>query len=101
MMGKASFDGYDGMVFEFSGDTKTPFYMKGTPLALSIAWFAADGTFIAARDMTPCLEAVRCPTYAPGPAYRYALEVPRGTLGSLGVGAGSVLELGAACGSST
>jgi uncharacterized membrane protein (UPF0127 family) len=82
-----------GMVFVFESDTSSAFYMRNTPMPLSIAWFRADGTFVSTRDMEPCQTDFRCPTYGPTGPYRYALEVPKGDLDDLGVGKGSRLEL--------
>ena len=86
--------GYDGMLFRFEADTDTSFFMRSTPLPLSIAWFDARGSFLGATDMPPCPDDVQeCPTYAPPRPFRVALEVPQGKLADLGVGAGAVLEL--------
>jgi uncharacterized membrane protein (UPF0127 family) len=97
LMHRTDLAGHDGMVFRFPADVTAEFYMKDTPLPLSIAWFDVGGSFVAAADMDPCLDQVRCPTYGPGAPYRYALEVPRGALPGLGIGAGSHLSLGGAC----
>ena len=97
LMGRSDLAGHDGMVFRFATATTTPFYMRNTPLPLSIAWFDDAGRFISSTDMDPCLGRTDCPTYAAARAYRYALEVPRGGLTTLGVGAGAHLVLGAGC----
>ena len=89
--------GHDGMLFRFRLPTSTPFYMRNTPLPLSIAWFDATGRLISTADMDPCLGRTDCPTYAAARAYRYALEVPRGGLTNLGVGPGAQLVVGAGC----
>lgn len=89
--------GYAGMIFRFPQDTTSGFYMRNTPMPLSIAWFKADGQFVSSADMEPCADREGCPTYAPEGPYRYALEVPRGQLPRLGVGRGSVLHLGGRC----
>lgn len=89
--------GYDGMVFQFPRSTTSAFFMRNTPMPLSIAWFAADGRFISSADMDPCPDRDGCPTYSPAAPYRFALEVPRGQLARLGIRAGSVLQLGGRC----
>lgn len=89
--------GYPGMVFQYSGDSTGAFFMRNTPMPLSIAWFAADGTFVSAADMAPCDDRGDCPVYAAAAPYRYALEVPQGRLGELGIGPGAVLELTGTC----
>jgi uncharacterized membrane protein (UPF0127 family) len=97
LMHRTDLAGHDGMLFRFAADTTGEFYMKNTPLPLSIAWFDVAGSFVQATDMDPCIDQVRCPTYGPGAPYRYALEVPRGGLPGLGIGPGSHLSLGGAC----
>lgn len=89
--------GYAGMIFRFPQDTTSGFFMRNTPMPLSIAWFAADGRFVSSADMDPCEDREGCPTYAPSGPYRYALEVPRGHLQRLGARQGSVLQLGGRC----
>jgi uncharacterized membrane protein (UPF0127 family) len=86
--------GYAGMVFRFASDSQAGFHMRNTPMGLSIAWFAADGTFVSAQDMAPCdADAPDCPVYSASAPFRYALEVPFGQLPALGVGQGSKLVL--------
>ena len=97
LMGARSLEGHDGMIFRFEADTSGGFWMKDTPLPLSIAWFTADGELVGQADMEPCLDHPSCPTYGPSRPYRLALEVPRGGLAALGVGPGSRLVLGPAC----
>lgn len=97
LMRRSDLGGYDGMLFRFPTDTSVEFYMKDTPLPLSIAWFDASGRFVSAADMEPCLDTLVCPTYGAAAPYRYALEVPKGGLGGLGIGAGSHLTVGGAC----
>ncbi len=97
LMGQTSLNGYDGMLFAFSADTTSSFYMKDTPMPLSIAWFDSGGRFVSATDMEPCLDKPQCPTYSATGTYRYALEVPGGGLPPLGIGAGAVLSVGGPC----
>ena len=93
--------GYPGMVFRYDVDVTTGFYMRNTPMPLSIAWFAADGTFVSSADMAPCDDRSDCPTYGATAPYRFALEVPQGELAALGIGPGSKLELTGACAART
>lgn len=98
LMYRTDLAGHDGMLFRFAGDTTGGFYMKNTPLPLSIAWFDAAGRFVSAADMEPCPDRIECPTYYATAPYRFALEVKKGGLPDLGIGAGSQLQVGGACG---
>jgi uncharacterized membrane protein (UPF0127 family) len=97
LMKRTDLAGHVGMLFVFKADTNETFYMRNTPMPLSIAWFDATGRFVSATDMVPCADRPDCPTYAAARAYRYALEVPRGGLSSLGIGPGSTITVGAGC----
>jgi uncharacterized membrane protein (UPF0127 family) len=89
--------GYDGMLFVWNADTSGGFWMRNTPMPLSIAFFDAEGGFVSATDMAPCDDSANCPTYPSGGTYRFALEVPQGKLADLGVAEGSTIDIGGAC----
>jgi uncharacterized protein len=97
LMGRHDLGGYDGMLFRFAADTTTSFFMRNTPLPLSVAWFDRSGHFVSAADMTPCPDVDGCPTYKAAAPYRTALEVPQGHLSALGIGNGSTLTVGGTC----
>jgi uncharacterized membrane protein (UPF0127 family) len=98
LMGRHDLAGYDAMLFAWPTLTRTFFYMRDTLIPLSIAWFGAGGDYLFATDMSPCPpSAAQCPLYGPGVAYQYAVEVPQGRLGSLGIGPGSTLHVGGGC----
>ncbi len=88
--------GYAGMLFRFDEPTRGTFWMKDTPMPLSIAWFA-DGDFVSSADMEPCPSGTDCPHYAPAGPYTEAVEVPAGRFDRLGIGPGSRLTTTAAC----
>jgi uncharacterized membrane protein (UPF0127 family) len=96
LMDRTDMGGYDAMIFRFASDTTGSFYMKDTLMPLSIAWFDEGGRFVSSTDMEPCLNQRTCPTYAATGPYRYALEVPKGQLGSLGIGPGTRLVVSSA-----
>jgi uncharacterized membrane protein (UPF0127 family) len=98
LMQRNDLGGLDAMVFRFDADTTTTFYMRNTPLPLSIAWFDSGGQFVSATDMAPCPDRPGCPVYAASRPYRMAVEVPKGGLGALGIGPGSSITLGGGCG---
>ncbi len=97
LMARTDLAGHSGMVFVFPGDTTETFYMRNTPMPLSIAWFDSAGHFVSATDMAPCADRPTCPTYSAARAYRYALEVPRGGLSGIGAGPGSTITVGGPC----
>jgi uncharacterized membrane protein (UPF0127 family) len=89
--------GYAGMLFVWDADSSSSFYMRNTPTPLSIAWFDADGTLVSTADMDPCPDVEGCPTYPSGGSYRFALEVPQGSLEDVGVVGGSRVAVGGSC----
>lgn len=89
--------GYAGMLFVWDADSSSSFYMRNTPTPLSIAWFDADGALVSTADMDPCPDVEGCPTYPSGGGYRFALEVPQGSLADVGVVDGSSVAVGGSC----
>lgn len=93
LMGVSALDGFDGMLFAYGQDSTGGYWMRNTPLPLTIAWIDEDGAVVATADMEPCPDVeVTCPTYEPGAAYRWALEVSRGELGAFGLVDGARLD---------
>jgi uncharacterized membrane protein (UPF0127 family) len=97
LMNRTDLAGYDGMLFKFASDTTSSFYMKDTPLPLSIAFFDASGAFVSTADMAPCIHMASCPTYGAARPYRWALEVPQGALPRLAIGPGTRLVAAGPC----
>jgi uncharacterized protein len=95
LMGVTDLGPADGMVFVYDGPASGRFWMRGTPMPLSIAFFAADGSFVSAVDMDPCLTGPSedCRRYSAAGPYVSAVEVPQGQLAELGIGPGSRLAL--------
>jgi uncharacterized membrane protein (UPF0127 family) len=81
--------GYDGMLFRFAADTNDQFYMRNTPMPLSIAFIASNGDVVSTTDMAPCDDRAGCPLYSAARPYRIAIEVPQGQLGRLGIEPGA------------
>ena len=92
LMGRTSLDDDSGMLFTWPQDTDTSFWMKDTPLPLTIAFISSDGEIVRVFDMEPCA-ADPCPIYDPRLSYRMALEVKQGTLERLGVRTGDRVRL--------
>ncbi|NYT66021.1 DUF192 domain-containing protein [Alcaligenaceae bacterium] len=63
-----------GMLFVFDSPAGHCFWMKNTPLPLSIAFIAPDGRILNIADMQPYSEQSHCPTAAA----LYALEMQQG-----------------------
>ena len=78
-----------GMLFVFPGETRIPFWMKDTYVALSIAFIAGDGTIVDLQDMETLSEELHYPR-AP---YRYALEVNQGLFARHGIRVGDRVGL--------
>ena len=97
LMNRTDLGGYDGMLFRFQGDTTASFYMKDTPLPLSIAFFDAGGQLVSTADMAPCLHQATCQLYGAARPYRYALEVTQGALPGLGIAPGTRLVTTGPC----
>jgi uncharacterized membrane protein (UPF0127 family) len=98
LMNRRDLAGHAGMLFRFATIQNGAFWMKDTIMPLSIAYFGDDGAFVSSTDMEPCLNRGNdCPAYPAGGPYRYALEVKKGGLGSLGIGPGAHLLVGAGC----
>jgi hypothetical protein len=94
-MGVTELGPADGMVFVYAGPASGQFWMFGTPMPLSIAFFAADGGFVSSTDMEPCVTGppAACPRYSAAGPYVAAIEVPQGGFTELGIGPGSRLAL--------
>lgn len=87
--------GLPGILFVFQQDSTGGFWMKNTLLPLSIAFINAEGSLVSSTDMEPCARGESCQTYAPGGPYRYAVEVPKGKLGTVALDVpGSTLVVG-------
>jgi len=96
LMNRRDLAGYDGMIFQWTQPTTSQFYMKDTLIPLSIAWFDASGQFVSSTDMPPCVTA-DCPLFSASAPYTTAIEVARGRLSQLGIGAGSIISVGGGC----
>lgn len=82
-----------GMVFLYpTAQDHGPFWMKNTRVPLSIAFFDGHGVIRKIMDMEPC-QRDPCPTYAPGVAYRGALETNLGWFAEHGIEEGDTIRL--------
>jgi len=84
LMGRARLGVAEGMLFIFDRDQHLEFWMKDTPLPLSIAFLSEEGKILEIRDMQPFdLRTIRSHFYA-----RYALEMNQGAFQKLGIAVG-------------
>jgi uncharacterized membrane protein (UPF0127 family) len=67
-----------GMVFLYPEDVSGGFWMKNTLIPLDIAFYDRTGRIVRILTMQPCRRDP-CRVYAPGAAYRAALEVNAGS----------------------
>lgn len=77
-----------GMLFIFERPRTYCFWMRNTPLPLSIAFVGDDGTVVNIADMEPQSEDSHC---ANAPV-RFALEMEQGWFAAKGIAAGSRLS---------
>ena len=85
--------GYDGMLFEYPEATSGEFWMRNTPMPLSIAFFDAQGKLVSTTDMQPCADSPSCPGYPAAGTFKYAIEVPQGMLDEAGAKPGATLHI--------
>lgn len=77
-----------GMLFVFPDEAPRNFWMRNTPLPLSIAFLDSEQRIINIDDMAPFTDTPH-PSLAPA---RYALEVHQGWFAERGITAGALCE---------
>lgn len=77
-----------GMLFVYPDERPRSFWMKNTPLPLSIAYLDASGKVVSLADMTP-MSTESVPSAGPA---QYALEVNRGWYAAHGVEPGALVQ---------
>ncbi|MDD9987397.1 MAG: DUF192 domain-containing protein [Spirochaetaceae bacterium] len=76
-----------GMLFVFENEQVLSFWMKNTPLPLSIAFLSADGEILQIEPLTPFSEVI-VSSWRPA---RYALEVNAGAFAEAGAQVGDLV----------
>lgn len=76
-----------GMLFVFEDKAQQCFWMRNTPLPLTIAFIEDDGTIVQLADMAPKTEVSHC-SQKP---VRYALEMEQGWFARRGIAPGARL----------
>lgn len=87
LMGRTHLPDGHGMLFVFDVTDSHCFWMKDTPLPLSIAFITDQGRIATIADMQPYTEAAHCPSEA----VRYALEVPQGWFSRMEINPGDLV----------
>jgi hypothetical protein len=80
-MGRTHLAADGGMLFVFEQPDRHCFWMRDTPLPLSIAFIDAAGRIASLADMQPRSEALHCPSAD----VRYALEMRQGEFRRRGI----------------
>lgn len=88
LMGRTHLDADGGMLFVFGQPGRHCFWMKDTPLPLSIAFIDPAGRIVGLADMQPRSEALHCPPADIG----YALEVNQGLFRQRGIAPGARVD---------
>ena len=79
---------HEGMLFVFEQPATQCFWMKNTPLPLTAAFVADDGSIVNLADMKPLAEDSHCSAKP----VRYVLEMNQGWFAKRGIQAGSKLS---------
>lgn len=88
LMHRATLAPDEGMLFVCDECAVQSFWMKDTPVPLSIAFLAEDGTIVHIEDMEPHSLA----SHACEHPVRHVLEVPRGWFEQRGIGPGTRVQ---------
>jgi uncharacterized membrane protein (UPF0127 family) len=88
LMGRKHLGKDEGMLFIFEREDYHAFWMKDTPIPLSIAFIDKHGKIVAIREMKP----LTLNTYDPPEPVLYALEMNRGWFTQNGIKAGEVVR---------
>lgn len=88
LMFRKELPGNDGMLFVFDVPDQQCFWMHNTPLPLSIAFIADDGTIVNIEDMAAETDTSHCSRKP----VRYALEMAQGWFANKGIKAGKKID---------
>lgn len=88
LMHRQSLANNHGMLFIFEESGKHCFWMRNTPLPLTIAFIDEKGVVVNFADMQPLSEQSHCPLKN----IKYALEMQQGWFKQKNIGAGAKLE---------
>ena len=89
LMSRTNLAENEAMVFVFPQPRQLTFWMKDTPIPLSIAYVSPSGRIFEIRDLKPLDET---PIPSASSAVTYAIETPQGWFAKHGVMAGSTVN---------
>ena len=89
LMFRESMPENQGMLFVFEQEGQYSFYMRDTPLPLSIAFIEGEGDIIEIEDMQPLTEDL----HTPDEPYLYAVEANQGWFDRHGISAGAAVRI--------
>ncbi|HEX6179139.1 MAG TPA: DUF192 domain-containing protein [Thermoanaerobaculia bacterium] len=81
-----------GMLFFFEESSVQSFWMKNTMIPLDIIWIDEQRRVVHVKENVPPCRSDPCPSYDPGVAARYVLELGGGVARKHGVAAGAQLR---------
>jgi uncharacterized membrane protein (UPF0127 family) len=82
-----------GMLFFFPSSEVYPFWMKNTIIPLDMIWIDDGGKAVHIESRVPPCTADPCPSYSPGVAARYVLELAGGEAEAHHLHSGDTLSL--------
>ncbi len=88
LMYRSSMPAHEGMLFIFDSPTQQCFWMRNTPLPLSIAFLRDNGSIVNIEDMKPQTDDSHCSAEP----VRHVLEMHQGWFAKRGIKAGSVIQ---------
>jgi uncharacterized membrane protein (UPF0127 family) len=78
LMFRDHIDSGKGMLFVFPEDDVVSFWMKNTRIPLDMIWIDSGRRVVGIKENVPPCKVADCPSYGPGVAARYVLEVGGG-----------------------
>jgi uncharacterized membrane protein (UPF0127 family) len=90
LMFRQSLEPDSGMIFVWQSPTSDTFWMKDTPIPLSIAWISPDLKIVGIQEMAAFDDKTQ---HSPGVPYLYAIEANKGYFTSMGISVGDTVQL--------
>lgn len=78
-----------GLLMVYEGEERASIWMKNMHFPLDLIWLDKDARVVHLEEKVPPCGSGPCPGYAPEQPGKYVLEVPAGTIESMGLRTGS------------